>query len=186
MAMLQIPCLACRASTAAAEDASSVSCASCGIALPAPGEAAWLMTRSGADQYGPYTLAQLGEYIAERRILPGDGIWYQGASVRLNVNQLPPFGAVAAPAMPVAPAPAPTPATPASGLAAEPAAVTEAVPAPVAEVAPAAASLPTPTAAVFPATQQGNKAGMHIQRALNWNLSELPVEPDEEAALLAK
>src|SRR6476469_3480867 len=111
MAMLQIPCLACRVSTAAAEDASSVSCATCGTALPPPAQAAWLMTRTGADQYGPYTLAQLGDYIAERRILPNDGIWYEGATLRLNASQLPPFGAMAAaPAAPAAaPAPAPAP-----------------------------------------------------------------------------
>lgn len=174
MAMLQIPCLACRVSTAAADDATSVSCASCGTALPPPGEAAWLMTRSGADQYGPYILAQLGEYIAERRILPGDGIWYAGASVRLNVNQLPAFGAVPAPA-PVAAAPAvesqPVAATPAPVVAAAPA------PAPTAPV-----HAPTPA---YVAPQQGGGASLHLKRALSWNLRAIPVQPEEEASLLA-
>jgi hypothetical protein len=50
MATILIPCLACRAGTPAEEDASSVSCATCGTALPPPGQAAWLMTRSGAHQ----------------------------------------------------------------------------------------------------------------------------------------
>src|SRR5436853_4556062 len=143
MAMFQIPCLACRASTAAAEDASSVPCAICGTALPPPAQAAWLMTRSGADQYGPYTLAQLADYIAERRILPNDGVWYNGASVRLNASQLPPFGAVAAAVAPAPVVPAPAPAR--APVAAEPVAP-QAVPAaaapaavvarPVAEAAP--------------------------------------------------
>lgn len=200
MAMLQIPCLACRASTAAAEDASSVSCTACGTALPPPGQAAWLMTRSGADQYGPYTLAQLAEYIAERRILPGDGIWYAGANVRLNVNQLPAFGAMAPAPAPVAPvqAPAAVPATPAPvepAPAAEP--VAEAAPASVetvtvAEAAPVVATAPSPapatpvhaSAAAYAAPRQG-KAGLHLKRAFKWNLRALPVEPDEEAILLA-
>lgn len=203
MAMLQIPCLACRASTAAAEDASSVSCVTCGLALPRPGEAAWWMTRSGADQYGPYTLAQLGAYIDERRILPNDGVWHNGATVRLNAHQLPPFGAVAAEVAPAAPVPASAPVAemaPAAPAAAEPAPsaapVAEAAPvvaeaAPVMPAAPAAAQAPAPTAPAYPPVtvhpgQQGNKAGLHIQRALNWNLRVLPVEPDEEATLLAK
>lgn len=200
MATLQIPCLACRASTAAEEDASSVFCTSCGTALPPPGQAAWLMTRSGSDQYGPYTLAQLGEYIAERRILPSDGIWYNGAAVRLPANQLPPFGAVAAPVAAAA-APIPTP-TPAAMPTPAPAPVTEAAPVaptsppqPVAEVAPVAAPVPAAPvpapaapgyapAPFYPAPQQG-RAGLHLKRAFKWNLRELPVEPDEEAQLLA-
>ena len=182
MAMFHIPCLACRASTAAAEDAPSVSCATCGIALPPPAQAAWLMTRSGADQYGPYTLAQLADYIAERRILPTDGVWHEGASVRLNASQLPPFGAVAS-----APAPAPVPAPAPAPVAAEPAPV---APQPVAEAAPVFAPAPAPAAPVYAPTaayaapQQG-KAGLHLKRAFKWNLRELPVEPDEEAILLA-
>lgn len=186
MAIILIPCLACRAGTHAEEDAPSVSCTSCGVALPSPGEAAWLMTRSGADQYGPYTLAQLADYIAERRILPGDGIWHAGASVRLNASQLPPFGAVASAPSPVpAPAPAPVAAAPVvpqrAPAAVAPQAVAEAPPV----YAPAPASpvyAPTPAYAV---PQQG-RAGLHIKRAFKWNLRELPVEPDEEAQLIAQ
>jgi hypothetical protein len=146
--------------------------------LPPPGQAAWLMTRSGSDQYGPYTLAQLADYIAERRILPGDGIWYNGASVRLNANQLPPFGAVAMPA-PVVPAPAPAVPTPV----AEAARVAEAAPA--IAPAPALAAPGYAPAPVYAAPQQGNKAGLHLKRALSWDLRSLPVEPDEEATLVA-
>jgi hypothetical protein len=187
MAMLQIPCLACRVSTAAAEDASSISCATCGTALPPPAQAAWLMTRTGADQYGPYTLAQLSGYIAERRILPNDGIWYEGASVRLNASQLPPFGAMAAaPAAPAAvPVPAPAPVAEAVPAAVAPAPV---APQPVAAAPPVYA--PAPAAPLYAPTpayavpQQG-RAGLHLKRAFKWNLRELPVEPDEEAQLLA-
>jgi hypothetical protein len=178
MATVNIPCLACRAGTAAEEDASSLSCASCGMTLPPPAEAAWWMTRSGSDQYGPYTIAQLGAYIAERRILPSDGVWHNGATVRLNAGQLPAFGAVA-PA-PAAPAPAPAPAPVATAPAPAPA------PAPV-PVAPAPApAVPVqPVAAYYPAPQGGGKAGLHLKRAFNWNLRSLPVEPDEEARLVA-
>ena len=198
MAMILIPCLSCRSGTPAAEDASSVSCTSCGMALPPPGEAAWLMTRSGSDQYGPYTLAQLAAYIAERRILPGDGIWHNGAAVRLNAGQLPAFGAVAAPApapAPVVPAPAPAPVeAPAEAAAVQPAPAAEQ---PVAAVMPApvqpAPLSPAPVAdtpvyaapAVAYVPPQGNKAGLHLKRAFNWDLRSLPVEPDEEAILIA-
>ena len=193
MAIILIPCLACRAGTHAEEDASSVSCTSCGIALPLPGEAAWLMTRSGADQYGPYTLAQLAEYIAERRILPNDGIWHHGASVRLNAHQLPPFGVVTSPPGPLttmpgpapvsaASTPAPTgPAAPEPGVQAAPVADAAAAVAPgTAPLAPAHAPAPAHTA-----PQQG-KAGLHLKRAFTWNLRALPVEPDEEAQLIAQ
>jgi hypothetical protein len=202
MATILIPCLACRAGTPAEEDASSVSCASCGTALPPPGQAAWLMTRSGSDQYGPYTIAQLAAYIDERRILPGDGIWYQGASVRLNVSQLPRLGVSAASAPTQAPAPAPTPVpTPAPAPAAEEAAPAEPAPAPVepapvatqpvVEATPAVAPVPAPAAPVYApapayaAPQGNNKAGLHLKRAFNWDLRSIPVEPDEEATLLA-
>lgn len=195
MATILIPCLACRAGTPAEEDASSVSCLTCGTALPPPGQAAWLMTRSGADQFGPYTLAQLADYIAERRILPNDGIWYQGASVRLNAHQLPPFGAVApAPAAPApAPVPAPAPATvpdPAPvAAAAEPAAVVPVPASPPAEAAAPPAYAPAPpTYAATPAyaaPQPAGGANLHLRRALNWNLRTVPVEPEEEARLVA-
>lgn len=176
MATITIPCLVCRAGTPAEEDASSLTCATCGIALPPPGEAAWWMTRSGSDQYGPYTIAQLGAYVAERRILPGDGVWHNGATVRLNAGQLPAFGA-AAPAPAAAPAlvPAPAPVTAAPAPAPAPTTV---------QAAPAyAAAAPAP--AYYPAPRGGSKAGLHIKRAFNWNLRSLPVEPDEEAILLA-
>jgi hypothetical protein len=170
MVTVIIPCLACRAGTPAGENASSVSCATCGLALPPPGEAAWLMTRSGSDQYGPYTLAQLAAYIAEGRILPGDGIWHHGATVRLNAGQLPAFGSAA---------PAPASATPVT----QPVAPAVAAPAPAAPApAPETQVHSAPNAYAAP---RGNKAGLHLKRAFNWNLRTIPVESDEEAALLA-
>ena len=196
MVTILIPCLACRAGTPAEEDASSVSCATCGTALPPPGQAAWLMTRSGSDQYGPYTVGQLADYIAERRILPNDGIWYQGASVRLNVSQLPRLGVVA----PVMPAPTPAPApTPGPTPAAEEAAPVPVTPAPVEPAATPPAPEPGPVAAqpaapaapvhipvpTYAPPQGNNKAGLHLKRAFSWDLRSIPVEPDEEARLLA-
>lgn len=94
------------------------------MVLPPPAEAAWFALRDGA-QYGPYRLADLASWVAEGRIRPQDSIWHQGASVRLTVDQLPPFGiappgmeaggtSAASLQMPV-PAPAPVPAPSADG-----------------------------------------------------------------------
>ena len=91
---VQIPCLSCRLTTPAADDAASVSCQSCGMALPPPAQAAWFMMRDEA-QYGPYLVAALAGYVAEGRARPQDSVWHQGAAVRLEVQQLPPFGLVA-------------------------------------------------------------------------------------------
>lgn len=183
MATVIVPCLACRAGTAAAEDASSVTCTSCAMALPGPNEAAWWMTRTGSDQYGPYTLAQLAAYLAEGRILPGDGVWHNGATVRLGAGQLPAFGAAAAPA-PAAPAPvAPAPAAEQPAAEVMPASA----PAPVSP-APVPAAAPTPIYAApvaYAPPQGGNKAGLHLKRAFSWNLRSIPVEADEEAQLVA-
>jgi ribosomal protein S27E len=101
--IVHIPCLGCRSVTPVPEEAQAVSCQGCGAALPPPAQAAWLMLRDGA-QYGPYTTGQLAGFIAERRILPKDSVWYQGAPVRLEAGQLPPFGEVED-----QPAPEPTP-----------------------------------------------------------------------------
>ena len=188
MATILIPCLACRVGTPAEEDASSVSCASCGMALPPPSQAAWLMTRDGQQQFGPYTLAQLAAYIGEGRILPGDGVWHQGATVRLNANQLPPFGAMNPAPAPVAPTPAPAPVAEAAPAAVAPA-VAQTAPALGAEVAPAMAPAPAAPvyapAPVYAAPPQGAGAGLHLRRAFNWNLRALEVDPTEEATLLA-
>jgi hypothetical protein len=37
----------------------------------------------------------------------------------------------------------------------------------------------------YAAPQGNNKAGLHLRRSFNWNLRSLPVEPDEEARLIA-
>lgn len=119
--IVHIPCLGCRAVTPVAEAAASVSCQSCGAALPPPAQAAWFMLREGA-QFGPYTTGQLAGYIAEGRILRQDSVWYQGAAVRLEVSQLPPFGEVEARPAPVdAPAPVETAASDLPAAAAMPA-----------------------------------------------------------------
>lgn len=117
-----IPCLSCRATTIAPENAAAVSCSRCGMVLPSPAEAAWFALRDGT-QFGPYRLPDLASYVAEGRIRPEDSIWHQGATVRQQVNQLPPFGiappgmdgggaAPAAAAAPAVPAPVPAPAEP--------------------------------------------------------------------------
>jgi hypothetical protein len=109
--IVHIPCLACRVTTPVPEDVAAVSCQRCGTVLPPPTQAAWFMLRDGG-QFGPYTTGQLAGYVAERRILPTDSVWYQGAAVRLDVSQLPPFGEVeeqsaSAPIAAEAPTPAP-------------------------------------------------------------------------------
>lgn len=91
--IVHIPCLACRIATPVPQEAAAVSCRACGTALPPPAQPAWFMLRDGS-QFGPYTTGQLAGYIAERRILPNDSVWYHGATMRLDVNQLPPFGEV--------------------------------------------------------------------------------------------
>jgi len=176
MATVNVPCLACRAGTPVEENASSVTCAACGMALPPPGEAAWLMTRTGSDQYGPYTLAQVADYLAEGRILPSDGIWHHGATVRLNASQLP-LGTAAAPAAVTAPARVPTP----TSAPIEPVAVAQ----PVAPVAPTSAPAAPVYVASPAAAAQPGKFGLHFKRAFNWNLRALPVESDEEERLVA-
>lgn len=187
MATVIVPCLACRAGTAAAEDASSVTCSGCAMALPAPSEAAWWMTRDGAQQYGPYTLAQLADYISEGRILPGDGVWHNGATVRLGAGQLPALGAVATPAAP-ATAPVPAPVVPAPAAEQPGAEVMPASPPAPVTPAPVPAAAPTPiyaAPAAYVPPQGGNKAGLHLKRAFSWNLRAIPVEADEEDRLIA-
>jgi hypothetical protein len=53
-----------------------------------------------------------------------------------------------------------------------------------------ASSAPVPPAPVYAApvsvaAPRGNRASLHLRRAFNWNLRALPVEPDEEAILIA-
>lgn len=91
---VQIPCLSCKRATPTGAEAESHACHGCGTALPPPSQAAWFMLRDGA-QYGPYTIAELADWAAEGRLLPKDDIWYEGAAVRLEVNQMPQFGPVA-------------------------------------------------------------------------------------------
>lgn len=176
MAILQIPCVSCRAVTSAEEGVSAVSCATCGIALPAPDARAWRLMRGGGT-FGPYNVAELAAYIAEGRILAADNIWHDGAQVRITVAQLPSLAAG-----PARPAPAPVPPQPVGLAKAEPVpAQPQPEPQPVSFAAPAQPGYP-PQPHAAPG---GGKAGLHVKRAFNWDLRSLPVEPDEEAILLA-
>jgi hypothetical protein len=185
MANIHMPCLGCRAGTSIEEDAAAAACASCGATLPLPGAAAWLVARSGS-QFGPYTIEQLISYVAERRVLPSDVVWYQGAEGWVPVGQLPALTVASAP-VPVpspAPAPAPAPAAEPAPAPAQPEPVSVAK-APTVEPAPVApASAPVPAAESRPPAG-GARVGLHFRRALGWDLRAMPVEPDEEARLLA-
>ena len=57
--------------------------------------------------------------------------------------------------------------------------------APVAESAPVAAPAPDTVWTPPAAAPGGNRVGLHIKRAFNWDLRSLPVEPDEEEKLIA-
>lgn len=156
------------------------------------------MTRSGSDQYGPYTLAQTGARNIRGAPDPaGRRHLVHGASVRLNVNQLPPFGAVAASARaclvpaPVAPTPASSPVAEARPL--RPSACAGRThqlvrsrprrPARCARTRTGGSRLCAHARLRGAAAGQG---GLHLKRAFTWNLRALPVEPDEEAQLIAR
>jgi hypothetical protein len=145
---VHIPCLSCRSATPAGADSAPVSCPGCGVSLPPPAQAAWFMLR-GEAQFGPYTLAQLGDWIAEGRILPADHVWHLGAAVRLEVERLPPFGEIGPAAGTDIPPLAPEQPA-AEPVAIEPAPVEPAAPEP--ELAPveAAAAEPEPVEAAEP------------------------------------
>ena len=167
MATVIIPCLACRAGTPAGEDASSVSCATCAMALPPPGEAAWLMTRTGAG------IRPLHAHPARRLYRRGphsarDGIWHHGATVRLNANQLPALG------LPRRHLPEPIAAPVSQPVVRRRRRPPRCLP----------MRLPSIAAPVAVAARQG-RAGLHTRRSFNWDLRSLPVEPDEEERLLA-
>ena len=59
--------------------------------LPPPARPAWFMLRDGA-QYGPYTTGVLAGFVAEGRLRKQDNVWHEGATLRLEVGLLPPFG----------------------------------------------------------------------------------------------
>lgn len=143
--------------------------------MPAPAAAAWLVARAGAQQFGPYAIADLIAYVAERRVLPSDSLWHQGAPAWVEVAQLPAL-TPGQPAAAPAPAPAPQPAPAAAETVAAPAAQAFAP----AQAMPAVAPQP-----IAPAPAAGQRIGLHIRRALGWNLRSMPVEPDERALLIA-
>jgi hypothetical protein len=202
MADVPIPCLSCRVGTPVEPEASAASCGSCGSFLPPPAARAWMALRGGAQQFGPYTIAELASYIAEGRLQANDEVWHEGAAVRLAVRQLPPLTPAEPPSVP-----APTPQPPEETAAAMPVAQpvhepSHPRPAEATPVAPAQAERPAP--AVVPSTpiepvpvpapaiaapdqgpSAGDRAKLHIRRALSWDLRSVPVEADEEARLIA-
>ena len=154
----QVLCVSCRAGTPAGDPNTPVICRTCGVSLPQPGTRAWRVSRGDA-QFGPYTFAELATYVGEGRILPDDNVWHDGAAVQVPVNQLP-----LAPAAPAITAPPGT--------------------------APGAAAGAAPTVILpgkpsFDANALVGRVRREVTRALNWNLATVPVEPDEEAKLIA-
>lgn len=156
--MVQVLCVNCRAGTTAGEGNTPVPCRTCGTMLPPPGTRTWWMSR-GEAQFGPYTFAELVQFAGESRLLPDDCVWHDGAAVRTPASQLPPL---AQPQPAVAPAAAPA-------VAAAPAATTYA-----------------PQPAGPAGTPWVEQLKLDLRRALNWDLSTIPVQPDEQATLLAK
>jgi len=106
---LSIPCLRCRATAQADENAQSLACPSCGLSMPPPGSAAWLVSRGGAQPFGPYTFAQLAGHVSTRMVQPTDSVWHDGAPGWVAVNELSAL-TVSAPDQPPQPPQPPQPA----------------------------------------------------------------------------
>lgn len=107
-----IPCLRCRATTHAEDNAQAVSCSSCGLTLPPPHAAAWLVSRAGGQPFGPYTVAQLGGHVGTGMVVSTDSVWHDGAPGWVPVSELPALTEAAA-AQPPAPPQPPQPPQPA-------------------------------------------------------------------------
>jgi len=206
MTLVQIPCLSCRLATSVDEEAAAASCASCGASLPPPPARAWMLLRGGTEQFGPYSIGELASYIAQGRLHPNDEVWHEGAAVRLSVRLLPALTPVQSPSAPE-PQPLPQPEPQAEVVA--PAPSLEKVdesrrPEPAEEAEPA--GTPPITAPAAPLVQPdpaplqpapagsvpdrgaaaGGRLKLHLRRALGWDVRSMPVEPDEEARLIAK
>ncbi len=163
--MAQILCVGCRAGTPASAPNAPTPCRTCGTLLPPPGTRSWWMSR-GEAQFGPYTFAELVSYVGDGRLLQDDCVWHDGARVRAIVNTLPPLAQTPAAAPTYAPAPA---------YAANPAYA----------ATPAYAAAPVYGAAGPAAPQLTDRIKREVTRAAKWDLSTVPVEPDEEAKLIA-
>ena len=116
MATVEIPCLRCRSAAFVQEDAAEAACPTCGFALPPPHAAAWMVTRDGSQQFGPYTVAQLASYVAAGQVLASDGVWHQGADNWVPAGELVALSAGGQPAA-AAPQPAAYDAYPQAGAA---------------------------------------------------------------------
>ncbi len=191
MAILSIPCLRCRATAQADENAPGLSCPSCGLAMPPPASAAWMVSREGTQPFGPYTFAQLTEYLGQSQVLPTDSLWHQGAPDWVQAGQLPAL-AGGAPAAQPAPQPYTAPEQPyapqpqADPYAAQPqqygappyGAPAQPYGAPAQPYGAPGQPYGAPVAA-------GPGFGLHFKRAVNWNLSSIEILPEERAVLLA-
>jgi hypothetical protein len=102
---IAIPCLRCRATAHADENAQSLACPSCGLAMPPPGAAAWLVSRAGGQPFGPYTAAQLAGHVSTRMVQPTDNVWHEGAPGWVAVSELSALTAAAPAQPPQAPQP---------------------------------------------------------------------------------
>lgn len=183
MAILSIPCLRCRATAQADENAPGISCPSCALVLPPPAAAAWMVSREGTQPFGPYTIAQLVAYFGQSQVLPTDSLWHQGAPDWVQAGQLPALAGGGAPA--AQPAPQPYAAQPqADPYAAQPqpygaqpyGAPAQPYGAPGQPYGGQPYGAPVATGPGF---------GLHFKRAINWNLSSIEILPEERALLLA-
>lgn len=167
MATLFIPCLRCRATAETDEQAPEVSCAACGLIMPPPAAAAWMVSRDGSQPFGPYTITQVLAYRGQSQVLATDNLWHQGAPDWVQVGQLPALAGGPTPAAQNAPQQSyPTP-----GQAYVPQHQVNAYGAP-------AQPYGAPVAA-------GPGLGLHFKRAVDWNLSAIEILPQERALLLA-
>lgn len=183
---VQIPCLRCRATAVADDNAQAVTCPSCSLALPPPGAAAWMVSREGGEPFGPYAVTQLRDYIAQGNVLSTDNLWYQGAPGWVPAGQL----SALAPGGAVAPQQA-QPQQPAYGQ-------------PQGAPAYGQPQYGQPQFGQQPAygVPQGAYGGggyggapgygaaragfgVHMRRAVNWNLGSIEILPEERAQLIA-
>ena len=185
MAILSIPCLRCRATAQADENAPGASCPSCGLVMPPPAAAAWMVSREGTQPFGPYTIAQVIAYLGQSQVLPTDNLWHQGAPDWVQAGQLPALAGAAAPA--AQPTPQQPYAAPEQPYAPQPQAQ------PYGAVQPYGAPAQPYGAPAQPYGGQpygapvatGPGFGLHFKRAVNWNLSSIEILPEERAILLA-
>jgi hypothetical protein len=128
------------------------------------------MTRDGSQQFGPYTLGQMREFVASGNLIPADRVGYYGAAEWVTAGELPGLAGDGAPAA-LQPQPAYSAATAPIGQ--------TAYGVPAGGVGHAAAAYGAQAAA------GGQMATFHVRRALGWDLRAIEVEPAERETLLA-